>query len=71
MVIGDAFLPSCCLVMMMINVPGVEQSTSVRFDDPLITALEYWDTVEASCVEIDASRRTLNFNSGFSLWCSL
>ena len=57
--------------MMIIYVPWVEQSTSVSFDDPLIAALEDWDTVESSCVKVAAPRRTLDLNSGFSLWSSL
>ena len=56
------------LLMIMINIPWVEQSTSVSFDDPLIVALEYWDAVEASVGKIDAFCRSLNLNPGFSLW---
>ena len=36
------------LLLIMINIPWVEQSTSVSFDDALIAALENWDTVESS-----------------------
>ena len=56
------------LLLTIINIPWVEQSTSVSFDDALVAALEDWDTVEPCVGEIDASSRSLNLNPGFSLW---